>query len=460
MTELFHIQVTTDASTASFLPRIAYILDALNSYPINWHWQLEPLLEQPAVCVHYGVAQYRPNVPHYFVPALPELIGAKPPFHKCVSMNTFTHESGLVYGIELGKNNSQQAFFEKNKGLFGFDWIASLFFLFSRIEEYAPENTDDIGIMPGENISVYKAGVHHRPIADELVAALAEIITGKRKQQHTILTTSHDVDTLTLLSSQFNLLRYLAGSALRYKTVRQWPGIIRDYIRVKTGHQADPADTFDWLFEHNNTAGKYLFLGAGGNTPFDHFPDLNLPRMRAVREKALQNGYQIGLHPSFDTWKNEERWLSEKQHLENWLGQPVLHCRQHYLRFSFPETADILEKAGIETDSTLGFRRHIGFRCGTGFPFHLYHFGEERAYRWKEIPLVIMDIALLRETGFQARALQELWANFFKNNRFNTQINLNFHNPGFYEPELAGVPLLSLYQQATSCAPFYTSEPI
>lgn len=460
MRELFHIQVTTDSSTASFLPRIAYLLDTLNSYPFNWHWHTGPPSGQPLVWVHYGAAQHRPEAPHLFIPALPELLGAKPPFRKSVSVNAFIHESRFIYGVELAKNDSEQVFFEKNKGTFGFDWIASLFFLFSRIEEYAPETTDEIGVMPGEHLAVYKAGVHHRPIADELVAVLAAILTGEQSQRQCILTSSHDLDTLRLFGPPFHLLRFLAGSAIRYKTIQQWPGIIGDYVRTKTGRHPDPADTFDWLLDNNTTQQKYLFLGAGGQTPLDRFPDLNLPRMRAIREKALRNGYQIGLHPSFDTWKNEDRWWREKQHLENWLGQSVLHSRQHYLRFSFPETADILEKAGIETDSTLGFRCHIGFRCGTGYPFRLYHFKEERPYRWLERPLVIMDIGLLREAGFQARAVQQLWETFFSTNSLNTQINLNFHNPVFYEPELAGVPLLQLYQQVTTCVPYSISEPI
>jgi hypothetical protein len=67
-------------------------------------------------------------------------------------------------------------------------------------------------------------------------------------------------------------------------------------------------------------------------------------------------------------------------------------ARQHWLRFDSHERLfDMVAKAGLAYDSTLGFPETVGFRNGANFAFPPYDFKHEKAYEFVEIPLVIMD---------------------------------------------------------------------
>jgi len=214
---------------------------------------------------------------------------------------------------------------------------------------------------------------------------------------------------------------------------------------VRRGLQPDPGDTFDWLLHLGPSAEKRIYFGFGNHSAYDHFPDLNHPRLQEIRHKALELGYETGIHPSFNTWKNAELFQTELQTAEAWLGRSVRHSRQHYLHFAFPETAEFLEQNGLETDATLGFRDRVGFRAGTGFPFHLYCFKEERPYRWKEIPLVAMDCGLMREWGPNHLDLRLNWEQFVSKNQLGTAISLSLHNTYWYEQALHGIDFSKLF---------------
>jgi hypothetical protein len=164
---------------------------------------------------------------------------------------------------------------------------------------------------------------------------------------------------------------------------------------------------------------------------------------------AISNkrGYQIGIHPSFESWKDLGMFLAEKQKLEEAIGKAVKISRQHFLRFSFPETAAIIDELGLEEDSTIGYAERIGFRCGTGFPYHLYDFKNERPYKFLEHPLVFMDSALFYESDHDPQKFETIWRGFLSQNKERTQITFNFHNSRFFDAFLYNLPLRRLYYE-------------
>ena len=106
--------------------------------------------------------------------------------------------------------------------------------------------------------------------------------------------------------------------------------------------------------------------------------------------------------------------------------------RTHYLRLDIQKTFEIFESIGLKTDSTLGYANDIGFRCGTGFEYYPYNFKEERAWKFKEIPLVLMDSALLfGQCNDDINCFNEKMQAFLIQNSLNTHITFNFHNATF-----------------------------
>ncbi len=115
------------------------------------------------------------------------------------------------------------------------------------------------------------------------------------------------------------------------------------------------------------------------------------PAREAFRELA-GDGWTIGLHPSFDAWRDAERIAREREYLEAALGRPVTRARQHHLRFSWADTWKAQQTAGLTLDATLGFNDRPGFRSSAALQYHPWASGGPLAI--EALPLVLMDSQL------------------------------------------------------------------
>lgn len=105
----------------------------------------------------------------------------------------------------------------------------------------------------------------------------------------------------------------------------------------------------------------------------------------------IDSGGKIGLHGGFDAPYNLDRLLLEKRRLEKVLGQNVTGYRGHYLKFSVPETWEILARAGFSYDSTLGYADCAGFRSGMCHPYRPVNLNTGKEIDIIELPLQVMD---------------------------------------------------------------------
>jgi peptidoglycan/xylan/chitin deacetylase (PgdA/CDA1 family) len=113
--------------------------------------------------------------------------------------------------------------------------------------------------------------------------------------------------------------------------------------------------------------------------------DFNEPAVRQIIQKLDQGGWEIGLHGSFDSFKNKDLLLREKQGLEKIIGKPVIGIRQHFLNLDIPRTWEFQKANGFLYDSTFGFKDEIGFRDERFTAFRPFH------DHFLIIPLVVMD---------------------------------------------------------------------
>lgn len=113
----------------------------------------------------------------------------------------------------------------------------------------------------------------------------------------------------------------------------------------------------------------------------------------------LDNGFEVGLHGGYYSFKDLNKIKAEKIRLEKVIGKKVYGYRNHYLRMSIPETWDILAKLGFKYDTTYGFTNAVGFRNGLCHPFYPYNNKTKKNIPILELPLIIMDSALLKSGG-------------------------------------------------------------
>jgi len=98
-------------------------------------------------------------------------------------------------------------------------------------------------------------------------------------------------------------------------------------------------------------------------------------------------GWEVGLHGSYDSYREADRLEDETELLERVLGDAVLGGRQHYLNLEVPDTWRRQSDAGLRYDASLGSSSEYGFPHGYG----LYRpFDDE----FVVFPLTLMELTL------------------------------------------------------------------
>jgi len=282
------------------------------------------------------------------------------------------------------------------------DLIASIFYMVSRYEETVIKKRDSHNRFPASESLAWKEGFLHRPIVNEYIDLLwswiEEFNLGyKRKSiwngKNFAVCLTHDVDQLRKYK-WYPPLRTIAGSTLKYGKPRKSLALSKDYLKAKL--KSDPYDTFSYLINLSKKygLGSSFYLMSGGKTAFDRRYKINSRKLVSIIRNIQKNGFEIGLHTSFDAYKNAALISSEKATLEKVLGNEVLGVRQHYLRWKTPESWRAREAAGIKYDTSLSFADHEGFRAGICIPFKPFDILENRELDLWELPLISMDGSL------------------------------------------------------------------
>src|SRR5690606_21964949 len=114
----------------------------------------------------------------------------------------------------------------------------------------------------------------------------------------------------------------------------------KDRIDVLTKRKEDPFDVYEWLYALHLKFGLqpyYFFLVAGSPGEYDKNVDPHHAEMQElIRYHAA--GYNVGVHPSWQSGDNIALLGEEIATLEHIIGRKVIHSRQHYIRFSLPDT--------------------------------------------------------------------------------------------------------------------------
>ena len=160
--------------------------------------------------------------------------------------------------------------------------------------------------------------------------------------------------------------------------------------------------------------------------------DINNEKISRTIQKLHADGWEIGLHGSYESYKNKEILMQEKKHLEDILGDDVIGIRQHYLNLVIPDTWKIQEEVGFKYDASFGSTIEIGFKEQQYLPFHPFK------NQFSVIPLTIMDSALFQESKDMSDAwikCKELIDYAEKNGALLTIL---WHQRVFNEKEFAG----------------------
>jgi hypothetical protein len=147
------------------------------------------------------------------------------------------------------------------------------------------------------------------------------------------------------------------------------------------------------------------FFQAGGRNGGARY-SLTEPKVRRFIGDLLKDGFEVGLHGTYLSAFDEDRFLQEKHALAALTkAEPVGH-RQHYLRMDYATTLPIYERAALQYDVTLGYAEREGYRNQFSYPYYPYNHEADRPYRFLELPTVIMDATL---GGYRELLAERAW---------------------------------------------------
>jgi hypothetical protein len=265
-----------------------------------------------------------------------------------------------------------------------------------RLEEYEHAHRDQWGNWEFAFCEAYREGRLWEPDVDRWLLQFRTAPLWPEERAFAICLT-HDVDLVAETLTPRQALRSMRLSLLGPQgAVRYARPPVRAARAIRHGISRSPgADALERCVElereHGVTATYFFTVYPGGDghrydCTYDFGDSCSFRGSRTTVADVVRTldgeGFEVGLHGSYNSAVAPGRLAAEKRSLESATGLSVTSTRQHFLHWDVRVTPRLQLEAGFSTDSTLGFNRNIGFRAGTSLPF-----------LWNGIDLVQLPIA-------------------------------------------------------------------
>lgn len=291
-----------------------------------------------------------------------------------------------------------------------FDILGSIFYILTRAEEFANPTRDEHGRFPAWASHAFQNGYLHRPVVDEYIEILWACMKRlwprlERKKREFRMILSHDVDVpfAEAFMPPYRISRTVAGDFLKRKDPLLGLRRMHRWSRIQRGYyKCDPNYSFDRLMDISEKYGlqsAFYFKTACTNPEFDSNYSIDHPFLRNLIQDISNRGHEIGVHPSYETYKDSVQTKKEFDKLlqvceEEGIRQDAWGGRQHYLRWEAPATWRNWAEAGLNYDSTLSYADCAGFRCGTCHEFPVFDLEQGKELSLIERPLIVMEGSL------------------------------------------------------------------
>lgn len=289
--------------------------------------------------------------------------------------------------------NKSNYFFPQEKGDHDFDILSSIFFLISRMEEYNTKDYDEHQRFISGNSSLVKLNLEKNPILDQWCFSLLSHLNAKFNVELTSPRKFHQYSTFDIDNAYAfkhkGLSRSLGSFFKDLINFRFYK--LKQRLELLVGKTKDPYDNYDYILEFlkTNQLKSIFFFLLGDYAKMDKNIDYNHPYLINLI-RSISKNHLTGIHPSYKSFNNLETLKMEISRLDKITSKTSI-SRFHYLKFNLPESYQILLKAGIKQDYSMGFSDRIGFRAGTCTPFYFYDLKNECTTDLKIFPFAYMD---------------------------------------------------------------------
>lgn len=305
--------------------------------------------------------------------------------------------AGLLYETDVSERDlrpttwkTYPAFFALPDADLPFDLLSAAFYLLSRYEEYLAFEPDAFQRYPHHQSIAYQHQFLQLPLIDLWMLELKQLLHASGKAFECFEKKARFIPTYDI-----DIAYSYRGKGLR-RTVGGWAkdlfsgklNLVRERLMVLLGRNTDPYDCYDALdaWHQRYQLHPVFFILSGAGSMLDKNISPFRPVMRQLVQR-LQKQYEIGIHPSWESHQHEEILIAEKNHLPS----PITKSRQHYIRFTLPETYRLLIRHGITDEYSMGYGSINGFRASTSHSFFWYDLRAEQITSLKVHPFCFME---------------------------------------------------------------------
>lgn len=273
-----------------------------------------------------------------------------------------------------------------------FDIFSAIFYFLSRYEEYLPFAPDQHGRFSEQSSVAFQYKFLSEPVVDQWVYHFKNLLEN---------------EGVTLPKRRFQCrFTFDIDMAWKYKNrgiLRYWGGHLRDLSRLNFSaiferraviqfKKEDPYFSFPFLKKilSKQKEKPVFFCLIGDSAKYDRNTSGHHPEMKSLI-RNLQKWGEIAIHPSYHSYQRPEIIEEEIALLSSITCENVRRSRQHFIRFSLPDTYRTLHQSGIREDYSMGFAGYNGFRAGTSLPFFWYDLENETITDLRIFPFAFMD---------------------------------------------------------------------
>ena len=278
-----------------------------------------------------------------------------------------------------------------------YDVLAASFYLVSRYEEYLPFIRDKHSRFKAEDSLAFKKGFLEKPVVNiwagelkqKLLCAFPEVET---KEKYFSFVNTIDVDSAYSYIGK-GFCRSLVGFCK--DMLRGDFALCMRRLRVLLHIDVDPYDTFDYIIAQiaKYKVSTVFFVLFGYYGRYDKNISPYNSRFQLL-VKSLCDYAKVGIHPSYASFDDPGQLSEQIKMLRSILHKPIHRSRFHYLRFRLPESYRNLTDNNVESDYSMGYSDHVGFRAGICNSFNFYDLALDFETKLRIFPFAYMDVAL------------------------------------------------------------------
>ncbi|MBX3256682.1 MAG: polysaccharide deacetylase family protein [Chitinophagaceae bacterium] len=281
------------------------------------------------------------------------------------------------------------------EGDWTFDIFAGAFYLLSRYEEYLSFTPDEYGRFAYTESIAFRNDFLQLPLINYWLSDFQQSLQRKFPSlvfpaKKFCFIPTYDID-IAYSYLHKGIIRNAGG--LMRSLLRGRLAEVKERIDVLTKRKDDPFDVYEWLYALHlkyQLQPYYFFLVTKSTGGYDK----NIDPLQAEMQELIRyhaSGYQVGVHPSWQSGDDETLLDAEIETMESITGQKIVNSRQHYIRFHLPRTYRQLINAGIRNEFSMGYGSINGFRASIASPFYWYDLEKEEKTSLEIHPFCFMD---------------------------------------------------------------------